>query len=165
LKKEAWTEEEDKILIEAHKIVGNKWAEIARRLPGRTENSVKNHWNTTKRRQKAKKMNRGNSSKGTLLLKYIMEVSSAKKVEKEMMNNSMSMLNIENQPNYESSESDFFSEGLTTQEEEIGGYVPMMFNDDDDGMASGSGSNRMEFFPEIPIKQKIDLMEKIYRSP
>ena len=90
-----------------------------------------------------------------------MEVTSAKKVEKEMMNNSMSMMNI---GNYESSESDFFSEGLTTLEEEIGGYVPMMFNDDD-GMASGFGSNGTEFFPEIPIKQEIDLMEKIYRSP
>ncbi|RHN45263.1 putative transcription factor MYB-HB-like family [Medicago truncatula] len=162
--KESWTEEEDKILIEAHKIVGNKWAEIARRLPGRTENSVKNHWNTTKRRQKAKKKNRGNSSKGTLLLKYIMEVTSAKKVEKEMMNNSPSMMNIGNQPNYESSESDFFSEGLTTPEDGIGGYVPMMFNDDD-GMASGFRSNGMEFFPEIPIKQEIDLMEKIYSNP
>ncbi|RHN45260.1 putative transcription factor MYB-HB-like family [Medicago truncatula] len=162
--KEAWTEEEDKILVEAHKIVGNKWAEISRRLSGRTENSVKNHWNATKRCLKAKKKNRGNSSKGTLLLKYIMEVTCAKKVEKEMMTNSLSMMNIGNQPNYESSESDFFSEGLTTPEDEIGGYVPMMFNDDD-GMASGFGSNGMEFFPEIPKKQEIDLMEKIYRNP
>lgn len=101
MKKEPWTEEEDKILIEAHKIVGNKWAEIARRLSGRTENYFKNHWNATKRRQKPKKKNQGNSSKATLLLKYIMEVTSAKKVEKEMMNNSLSMMNIGNQPNYE----------------------------------------------------------------
>ena len=37
LSKDAWTEEENAILIEAHGEIGNKWSEIAKRLPGRFE--------------------------------------------------------------------------------------------------------------------------------
>ncbi|KAL4566602.1 hypothetical protein LXL04_030722 [Taraxacum kok-saghyz] len=55
IKKDFWTEEEDRILIAAHAEVGNKWSEIAKKLPGRTENSTKNHWNATKRRQYTKR--------------------------------------------------------------------------------------------------------------
>jgi len=46
VKKTAWTDEEDEILIRAQQELGNRWSAIARLLSGRPENSVKNRWNS-----------------------------------------------------------------------------------------------------------------------
>ena len=44
LKKGVWSEAEMKILRDSQKELGNKWCEIAKRIPGRNEASVKNRW-------------------------------------------------------------------------------------------------------------------------
>ncbi|CAI9764094.1 unnamed protein product [Fraxinus pennsylvanica] len=46
LKRGNFTEEEDEIIIKLHSLLGNKWSSIAARLSGRTDNEIKNYWNT-----------------------------------------------------------------------------------------------------------------------
>ncbi|CAM0909430.1 unnamed protein product [Alopecurus aequalis] len=54
LRKGPFSPDEERLILRLHGLLGNKWARISSHLPGRTDNEVKNYWNTRlKRRQRA----------------------------------------------------------------------------------------------------------------
>ncbi|KQK06100.1 myb-related protein Zm38 [Brachypodium distachyon] len=46
LKRGNFSDHEDELIIRLHGLLGNKWSLIAGQLPGRTDNEIKNYWNT-----------------------------------------------------------------------------------------------------------------------
>ncbi|XP_059432867.1 transcription factor MYB87-like [Corylus avellana] len=59
IKRGGFTEEEDVIICTLYGTIGSRWSVIASQLPGRTDNDIKNYWNT---KLKKKLLMAGNSS-------------------------------------------------------------------------------------------------------
>ncbi|WOG90088.1 hypothetical protein DCAR_0209329 [Daucus carota subsp. sativus] len=51
IKRGKFSDEEERMIINLHSAIGNKWSQIAAHLPGRTDNEIKNFWNTHVRKK------------------------------------------------------------------------------------------------------------------
>ncbi|XP_068085635.1 uncharacterized protein [Anabrus simplex] len=137
--KSAWTPEEDLVLVRAHRQLGNQWAKIAQFLPGRTDNAIKNRWNSSLRRWKQQRSSShlsgtsdgeedlvlpcedGGSSQGSLeSVSASSQVSATK--EDSSWSTAASKLQLES-PEHQSTDSAFWDTASETPN--------MMENDDD----------------------------------
>ena len=73
IKRDEWSAEEERILAEGHASLGTRWSALAKLLPGRTENAIKNHWNATLRCKGRLRTNKGSSkgNKPSVLKEYL----------------------------------------------------------------------------------------------
>ncbi|XP_028775748.1 transcription factor MYB59-like [Neltuma alba] len=55
LKRGKMTPQEERLVLELHSKWGNRWSRIARKLPGRTDNEIKNYWRTHMRKMAQEK--------------------------------------------------------------------------------------------------------------
>ncbi|CAM6023125.1 unnamed protein product [Sphagnum balticum] len=62
LKRGNISEEEDRLIIQLHAALGNRWSIIAARMPGRTDNEIKNYWNTHLKKKISNNNNNSSSS-------------------------------------------------------------------------------------------------------
>ncbi|KAK9072588.1 hypothetical protein SSX86_009023 [Deinandra increscens subsp. villosa] len=65
LKRGAFSPQEEQVIVHLHSLLGNRWSQIAARLPGRTDNEIKNFWNSTVKKRLKKCTSNSSSSPNT----------------------------------------------------------------------------------------------------
>ncbi|KAK7363291.1 hypothetical protein VNO77_05427 [Canavalia gladiata] len=104
--------DEEELIIRLHKLLGNRWSLIAGRLPGRTDNEIKNYWNTNLGKKvkdgyqsschgKSRRENPKSETMATPELSSLVVRTKATKCSKVLLLNSHSSTQLQNKSNAE----------------------------------------------------------------
>ncbi|XP_028779853.1 transcription repressor MYB6-like [Neltuma alba] len=144
--------EEDDLIIRMHSLIGNRWSLIAGRLPGRTDNEIKNYWNThLSKRVKAQQLGPDHQPRDNA------DKTKKKKKKKPAKNNSKDKSNSDNNEEEEEKKTKIYLPKPIRVR-----ALRISRNDEDSkngSCTSGSGSSSQE------LVQKQDMMDVMSYEP
>ncbi|KAM1025952.1 hypothetical protein ACFX13_039664 [Malus domestica] len=155
VKRGDFSEEEDDLIIRLHKLLGNRWSLIAGRVPGRTDNQVKNHWNT----HLSKKLG-VNSKKGKTKAKTYPDLERAKKNSCTPSSNSNSEL--QPLPNSDSNSNIFGDDEVAAA---IDGFDDEIMNIKDNNIGTKSGVGFSDMWEAMMIGNDLNLYSSYLLDP
>ncbi|CAN6713875.1 unnamed protein product [Malus baccata var. baccata] len=155
VKRGDFSEEEDDLIIRLHKLLGNRWSLIAGRVPGRTDNQVKNHWNT----HLSKKLG-VNSKKGKTKAKTYPDSERAIKNSSTPSSNSNSEL--QPLPNSDSNSNIFGDDEVAAA---IDGFDDEIMNIKDNNIGTKSGVGFSDMWEAMMIGNDLNLYSSYLLDP
>ncbi|KAJ4870285.1 myb domain protein 305 [Raphanus sativus] len=156
LKRGQITPHEEKIILELHAKWGNRWSTIARSLPGRTDNEIKNYWRTHFKKKTKSPTNNAEKTKNRILKRQQFQQQRQMELQQEQqllqlnqidMKKIMSLLEEDN--NHNNGDNNFSSSSSGSSGEGGAFYVPHQITHSTTN--SGYDSNGNGLFRVVPM--------------
>ncbi|KAF2299272.1 hypothetical protein P3X46_016314 [Hevea brasiliensis] len=161
LKRGQITPQEEGIIIELHALWGNKWSTIARYLPGRTDNEIKNYWRTHFKKRERSSNQKQEKRKAQILDKKLQLQQQQEQQQQQQMGDDQEMKGVNNTVDgkiHEAQEKQEMAFMYPTMEDQC---LPVMYQDVaswedfmvDDGILWGGLWNLDDQIDHISTKQ------------
>ncbi|KAJ9169611.1 hypothetical protein P3X46_017780 [Hevea brasiliensis] len=156
IKRGNFTREEEDTIIKLHEMLGNRWSAIAARLPGRTDNEIKNVWHTHLKKRLSKQ------NPGTLEIKR--RSIDMSRVDQKSKTEPDELVNLSNLPGSESSE-DMEYRPISPQQCSSSEISSVTTGDDANNNISSTNLESSDDFPEMDENFWSEVLSSDHSSP